>query len=80
MPGIQIIAARLRMYDYGSQAANHAAYGFPAPPLYNMSDVTAPVVVCSAPNDSLMSPQVPWEYSLFHLQRLIDFFSYEVPT
>ncbi|XP_018016726.1 lipase member M [Hyalella azteca] len=53
----QAFTPRLRMYDYGSPAANRAAYGFPTPPHYNMSDVTAPVVVCSAPNDSLMSLQ-----------------------
>ncbi|XP_018020591.1 gastric triacylglycerol lipase [Hyalella azteca] len=51
----QTFAPRLQMYDYGSPAENRAAYGTIVPTLYNFTDVTAPVLFCSAPNDAFMS-------------------------
>ncbi|KAF2352725.1 AB-hydrolase lipase domain [Trinorchestia longiramus] len=53
----QPFAPGIQMYDYGSEAANRVRYGSLVPPLYNLSDVTAPVVICTAPNDSLMSEE-----------------------
>uniref|UniRef100_A0A182W0D0 Lipase 3 n=1 Tax=Anopheles minimus TaxID=112268 RepID=A0A182W0D0_9DIPT len=47
---------RFQQFDYGQKEQNLAAYGQETPPIYNLSAVTAPVVIFYGLNDWMIHP------------------------